>query len=96
MSESKRIWKPSPTAILNPRIDINFKAIFTQETEGSKIALKSFLAAALGRQVAEVRLAPNEPPSDAPSNMQMSFDVNVKFEDGEKAAIEIRRCAPFC
>lgn len=90
MNETKRIWKPSPTAILNPRLDINFKAIFTQETEGSKIALKSFLSAALGRTVAKVQLDPNEPPAETQSDMQMSFDVNVTFEDGEKASIEMQ------
>ena len=61
MEETKKTWKPSPTAILNPRLDINFKAIFTQDTEGAKIALKSFLSAAIGRQVTEVTLGPNEP-----------------------------------
>ena len=57
----KKTWKPYPTAILNPRLDINFKAIFTQDTEGAKIALRSFLSAATGRQVTEVTLGPNEP-----------------------------------
>ena len=39
--------------ILNPRLDPNFKAIFTQNTQASKIALKSFLSAAIGRDVKE-------------------------------------------
>ena len=90
MQEQKKTWKPSPTAILNPRLDINFKAIFTQDTEGSKIALKSFLSATLGRKVTEVQLDPNEPPAETQSDMQMSFDVNVTFEDGEKASIEMQ------
>ncbi|MBQ4014298.1 MAG: Rpn family recombination-promoting nuclease/putative transposase [Treponema sp.] len=90
MQELKKTWKPSPTAILNPRLDINFKAIFTQDTEGSKIALKSFLSATLGRKVTEVQLDPNEPPAETQSDMQMSFDVNVTFEDGEKASIEMQ------
>ena len=39
--EEKTSLRPSPTALLNPRMDVNFKAIFTQETEESNEALKS-------------------------------------------------------
>ncbi|MBR5966904.1 MAG: Rpn family recombination-promoting nuclease/putative transposase [Treponema sp.] len=90
MDEQKKTWKPSPTAILNPRLDINFKAIFTQDTEGAKIALKSFLSAAIGRQVAEVTLGPNEPAAESLTDAQISFDVNVTFDSGEKASIEMQ------
>ena len=85
----KQTLRPSPTAILNPRIDVNFKAMFTQETEGSQIALKSFLSSVLGKTIKEVNLTANEPPVDAPSQMQMTFDVAVKFDDGERASIEM-------
>lgn len=86
----KKSLRPSPTAILNPRIDVNFKAMFTQETEGSQIALKSFLSSVLGKTIKEVNLTANEPPVDAPSQMQMTFDVAVKFDDGERASIEMQ------
>ena len=86
----KKTLRPSPTAILNPRIDVNFKAMFTQETEGSQIALKSFLSSVLGKTIKEVNLTANEPPVDAPSQMQMTFDVAVKFDDGERASIEMQ------
>ncbi|MBP5439215.1 MAG: hypothetical protein J6Y30_14690, partial [Treponema sp.] len=46
--------------ILNPRLDPNFKAIFTQNTQASKIALKSFLSAAIGREVREATVVQNE------------------------------------
>ena len=84
----KKTLRPSPTAILNPRIDVNFKAMFTQETEGSQIALKSFLSSVLGKTIKEVNLTANEPPVDAPSQMQMTFDVAVKFDDGERASVK--------
>lgn len=89
MAETKKTWKPYPTAILNPRLDINFKAIFTQDTEGAKIALKSFLSATLGRQVTEVKLEPNEPAAETTTDMQMAFDIAVTFDNGERAAIEM-------
>ncbi|MBQ4013673.1 MAG: Rpn family recombination-promoting nuclease/putative transposase [Treponema sp.] len=90
METKKVTYRPSPTALLNPRLDWNFKAMFTQETEGSQIALKSFLSSVLGRAIKEAAVAANEPPVDAPSQMQMSFDVSVKFDDGEKASIEMQ------
>lgn len=90
METKKVTYRPSPTALLNPRLDWNFKAMFTQETESSQIALKSFLSSVLGRAIKEAAVAANEPPVDAPSQMQMSFDVSVKFDDGEKASIEMQ------
>ena len=82
--------RPSPTALLNPRLDVNFKAIFTQETKESDKALISFLSSVLGRKIKNVQLTNNEPPVDFPSQLQMSFDVAVTFDDGEKAAIEMQ------
>ena len=86
----KKTYRPSPTALLNPRLDMNFKAMFTQKTEGSQIALKSFFSSVLGRTIKKAVVTANEPPVDAPSQMQMSFDVAVKFDDGEKASIEMQ------
>ena len=86
----KQTLRPSPTAILNPRLDINFKAMFTQGTKESDTALQSFISAALGRQIKSLKLDPNEPAVDVPSQMQMSFDVAVTFDDGEKASIEMQ------
>ena len=48
--------------ILNPRLDPNFKAIFTQPTPESRCALKSFLTAAIGRKVVDVTVVENEEP----------------------------------
>ena len=90
MENKKQTLRPSPTAILNPRLDVNFKALFTQGTKESDAALQSFISAALGRKIKSLKLDPNEPAVDTPSQMQMSFDVAVTFDDGEKADIEIQ------
>ncbi len=90
METKKVTYRPSPTALLNPRRDMNFKAMFTQDTEGSQIALKSFLSSVLGRTIKKAVVTANEPPVNTPSQMQMSFDVSVKFDDGEKASIEMQ------
>ena len=90
MAEQKLMGRPSPTAILNPRLDINFKAMFTQGTKESDAALQSFISAAIGRKIKSLKLDPNEPAADTPSQMRMSFDVAVTFDDGEKASIEMQ------
>lgn len=82
--------RPSPTALLNPRIDPIFKAIFTQETKESDTALKSFISSVLNRTIKSIRLTSSEPPVDNTSQMQMSFDVSVTFDDGERASIEMQ------
>lgn len=86
----KSTLRPSPTAILNPRLDVNFKAIFTQETKESDTALISFLSSVLGRKIKNVKITNNEPPADYPTLLQMSFDVAVIFDDGERASIEMQ------
>lgn len=90
MEKQKQTLRPTPTAILNPRLDVNFKALFTQGTKESDAALQSFISAAVGRKIKNLKLDPNEPAVDTPSQMQMSFDVAVTFDDGEKASIEMQ------
>ena len=90
MVQKKATLRPSPTAILNPRLDPIFKAIFTQGTEESDLALKGLITAAIGKEVSSLELQPNEPPVEVPENIQMSFDVSVVFNDGERADIEIQ------
>ena len=88
--EKKATLRPSPTALINPRCDPMFKAIFTQGTKESDLALRGFISALLGREIAELTLQPNEPAVDALSEMQMSLDVSVAFDDGERADIEMQ------
>ena len=62
MAQQKQTLRPSPTALLNPRYDFSFKAMFTQETRESPAALQDFISTLLGRNVTEITLLPNEPP----------------------------------
>lgn len=82
--------RPNPTAILSPLYDATFKGIFTQETEESILALKSFLSAVLSRKILTVRIKSNEPPSETKKQKQMRFDVTVEFDNGEIAEIEMQ------
>ena len=43
--------RPNSRALLSPIYDWTFKAMFSQETEESNIALKSFISAAIGREI---------------------------------------------
>jgi len=82
--------RPSPTALLNPRYDANFKAIFTQNTKESRIALKSFLSAAIGRKVKEVFVTENEEPKTFDLQRGVSYDINCVFDDDSSAQVEMQ------
>lgn len=86
----KETFRPSPTALLNPRCDASFKAMFTLDTEESNAALRDFISTVLDRPVETVQLMPNEPAVDVLDESQMSFDVSVKFNDGEMVDIEMQ------
>jgi len=53
--------RPNKNALLSPLYDWTFKQIFTQETEESNLALKSFISAVLERQILKVTVKKNEP-----------------------------------
>ena len=79
-----------PTRILNPRLDPNFKAIFTQDTEDSRKALRSFLSAAIGREVSSVTVVNTEIPKHYDMQRGIDYDINCTFADGEKAQVEMQ------
>ena len=79
MTEYKFL-RPSPTALLNPRCDPSFKAMFTQNTLSANAALADFISAMTGRTVTHVELTANEPAADLLDELQMSFDVGVTFD----------------
>ena len=82
--------KTKPFRMLNPRLDANFKAIFTQDSEDSRKALKSFLSAAIGRRVESVTVVKNDEPRHYELQRGVSYDINCTFDDGEKAQIEMQ------
>ena len=82
--------RPYPGAILNPRNDKVFKAIFTGNSKESEFALKSFLSAVIGKEVVKVQLYANELPAPLPEEKNSSFDISVVFNDGERAEIEMQ------
>lgn len=67
-----------------------FKALFTSNSEQSQKALVSFVSAALGRKVSDVKLEPNELPIDTFGEKQSSFDIVCMLDGSEPANIEIQ------
>ena len=49
--QQKQTLRPSPDALLNPRLDPIFKSLFTQRSEDSQKALESFLSAIFEKTV---------------------------------------------
>ena len=88
--EKLQRYRPSPDALLNPCRDEVFKALFTNESEESRTALRCFLTAVLHKEVKDVQLRPNEPPVIDDSDKAVRFDVSCTFNDGEAADVEMQ------
>lgn len=82
--------RPNENALLSPIYDYTFKGIFTQETEESNLALKSFLSAVLNKQITQVSIKSNEPLKETKNQKTMTFDICVQFDDGEISDIEMQ------
>ena len=74
--------RPNETALLSPLYDSTFKNIFTQETEESNLALKSFLAAVLGRQILSVTIKNNEPVKETLKQISLSKNGWIYLGNG--------------
>ena len=77
-------------ALLNPRVDSTFKALFTQKTEDSYEAMRFFLSAATERTVRTWQLTANDVPANFSGQRDVSYDISCEFEDGMAADIEMQ------
>ena len=77
-------------ALLNPRIDSTFKALFTQPTEESRAALHSFLEAATEQKIKSFELTSNDAPISFNGQRRVSYDIACVLEDGRIAEIEMQ------
>ena len=70
--------------------DTVFKAMLTSDNEDSREALRCLLSACTRREVADVQVVKNEP---VPAHLEakaVRLDVNVTFNDGEAADLEMQ------
>ncbi|MBO7638327.1 MAG: Rpn family recombination-promoting nuclease/putative transposase [Treponema sp.] len=89
-SEEEYVAQMKTGALLNPRVDSTFKALFTQPTEESHDALHSFLEAATERKIESFSLTANEAPTGFDGQRGVSYDIMCVFDDGLSADIEMQ------
>lgn len=89
-SEEEYVSQMKTGALLNPRVDSTFKAMFTQPTTESREALHSFLEAATERKITSFTLSPNDAPGAFPEQRRVSYDILCVFDDGLSANIEMQ------
>lgn len=89
-SEAEYISQMNTGALLNPRVDSTFKALFTQPTVESKEALRYFFEAVTERKIVECKLAPNDAPDFFLGQRSVSYDILCVFDDGLSANIEMQ------
>ena len=77
-------------ALLNPRVDSTFKALFTQPTDESRGALKSFLEAATEQKIKTWKLTANDAPVEFGGQRGVSYDIACEFDNGLSADIEMQ------
>ncbi len=89
-SEEEYVAQMRTGALLNPRVDSTFKALFTQPTTESREALHCFLEAATERKIVSFTLSPNDAPGMFPGQRGVSYDILCVFDDGLSADIEMQ------
>jgi len=75
--------------ILDIRYDQVFKAVFTRDTEKSRLALSDLISSLIGRTVTAEAIINNEPPVNDTRTRHVRFDVPCKTEKGELINVEM-------
>ena len=76
--------------LLDPKVDIVFKAMLTSERPESKKALIHFLSAVLNRNITKVTVLNNELANTGVFQKQSVFDIHASFDEGDEADIEMQ------
>ena len=70
--------------------DIGFKMFLSQETESSNYCLRKILSAVIGREVVEAKVINPELLPDFIGLKSPRLDVNVRFNNGDRASLEMQ------
>lgn len=89
-SEEEYISQAETGALLNPRVDSTFKALFTQPTQESRDALHSFLEAATEQKIKAFHLTASDAPAEFSGQRGVSYDIMCEFDNGLSADIEMQ------
>ena len=87
-----KIYIPKDAELLDPKMDSTFKTLFTHDSRGSGIALKSLVSAIIGNEPASVEVINNELPKEVLYEKEIRLDLQCKMEDGSRIDIEIQTC----
>lgn len=90
VSKKEYLSQMESGALLNPRIDSTFKALFTQPTKESRNALHSFLEAATALEISRISFAANDAPSAFFGQRGVSYDILCQLDDGTQVDIEMQ------
>jgi predicted transposase/invertase (TIGR01784 family) len=91
--ELKQLFRESaaegkPLSVMDDRV---FKAMLTADTDDSREALRSLLSACIRREIAYVQVTNNDIVIDHLDAKAVRLDVNVTFNDGESANLEMQK-----
>ena len=87
-----KIFIPKDADLLDPKMDSTFKTLFTHDSRGSRIALKSLVSAIIGKEPVSVEVINNELPKEVLYAKEIRLDLQCKMEDGSRIDIEIQTC----
>lgn len=87
-----KFFIPKDAELLDPKMDSTFKTLFTRDSRGSGIALKSLVSAIIGNEPASVEVINNELPKEVLYAKEIRLDLQCKMEDGSRIDIEIQTC----
>ena len=87
-----KIFIPKDAELLDPKMDSTFKTLFTRDSRGSGIALRSLVSAIIGNEPASVEVINNELPKEVLYAKEIRLDLQCKMEDGSRIDIEIQTC----
>jgi len=76
--------------LLDPKVDIVFKAMLTSKCPESKKALIHFLCSVLQRNITQATVINNELANTGTHQKQSAFDIHVCFDEGDEADIEMQ------
>jgi len=82
--------RPTPTALLNPRLDPIFKILFTDNSHESRVALSEFLGAIFEAPISQLRLLPNILSGETKDDKVPQFDLTCKIGDSTFANVEMQ------
>lgn len=91
MAETTKSLRPSPDALLNPRLDIVFKSIFTQDSEDGCLARNSLISSLTGLEITETKVLNNDiPVEQCLVEKQIRLDLHCKVTTGETVSVEMQ------